>query len=400
MNNLEIERLNLTADGLTADGRSFERTLPGEVITLAPDGTARIVTPSTDRVAAPCRHFKSCGGCALQHASDEFVASWKTQLIETGLAARGIETEIRPIKTSPAQSRRRAVLHGKRTKKGAQIGFHGRRSDALIEVPSCLLLDPSILDAQPMLEALTEIAASRKSEVSFTVNVSQDGLDIDVTGGKDLDPRDIAQLSALVEAHQVARLSWAGEAVATRIPPAQFFGDARVVPPPGAFLQATAHAETELQNCVAEALGSAKQVVDLFSGCGTFTLPAAKTAEVWALEGEDDLIAALDTGWRQASGLKKVTALTRDLFRRPVLASEFKGTHAVIIDPPRAGAEAQTHELAGSDVPRIASVSCNPVSFARDAEILTQAGYRLDWVQPIDQFRWSSHVELAAQFSL
>ncbi len=399
MTPVEIDRLNLTADGLTKDGQSFERVLPGEIVEPTADGTARIVTPSTDRVAAPCRHFKSCGGCSLQHASDDFVANWKTQLIETGLAARGIETDIRRVKTSPPQSRRRATLHGKRTKKGAQVGFHGRRSDALIEVPSCILLEPVILAAIPLLEALTVIAASRKSEVSFTVNASLDGLDIDVLDGKDLTPPDIAQLSSLVEVHQIARLSWAGDPVATRIPPGQLFGHSRVVPPPGAFLQATQHAQAELQSCVAEAVGAAKQIVDLFSGCGTFTLPAAANAEVWALEGEADLISALDAGWRQATGLKKVTAEARDLFRRPVLASEFKGVDAIIIDPPRAGAEAQTIELAAARVPRIASVSCNPVSFARDAEILTQAGYRLDWVQPIDQFRWSSHVELAAQFS-
>ena len=152
-------------------------------------------------------------------------------------------------------------------------------------------------------------------------------------------------------------------------------------------------------DCVAEAVGDAKRVIDLFAGCGTFSLPAAKTAEVWALEGEAALIDALDKGWRQATGLKQVKAETRDLFRRPVLAAELKNIEAAIIDPPRAGAEAQSLELAKSDVPTIAAISCNPVTFARDAELLIKGGYRLDWVQPVDQFRWSSHVELAAQFT-
>ena len=206
-------------------------------------------------------------------------------------------------------------------------------------------------------------------------------------------------MSALVERHKLARLSWDGEAVATREPPVQSFGVGKVAPPPGAFLQATAHGQAALLTCVQESLGNAKQVIDMFAGCGTFTLPAAEKAEVWALEGEASLIDALDAGWRKATGLKKVKSETRDLFRRPLLPQELRKTDAVIIDPPRAGAEAQMIELAQSNVKRIAAVSCNPISFARDAEILIAGGYRLDWVQPVDQFRWSSHVELAAQFT-
>jgi 23S rRNA (uracil1939-C5)-methyltransferase len=389
-----ILRLNHKGEGVPETGAPVPRVLPGEMVE---DG--RIVTPSADRVAAPCRHYKSCGGCAMQHASDAFVADWKTDVIRLGLSARGIETELRPIVTSPAQSRRRATLHGRRTKKGAMVGFFGRGSDALIEVPECKLLDPALIAAIPVLEELTVAAASRKSTVGLAVTLSGSGLDIDILDAKPLEPQGILELSALVERHKLARLNWDGEAVATREPPVQDFGVARVTPPPGAFLQATAHGQAALQSCVQEMLGDAKQVVDLFAGCGTFTLPAAENAEVWALEGDASLIEALDTGWRKATGLKKVQSETRDLFRRPILPQELRKTDAVIIDPPRAGAEAQMIELAQSDVKRIAAVSCNPISFARDAEILIAGGYRLDWVQPVDQFRWSSHVELAAQFT-
>ncbi|SFR34737.1 class I SAM-dependent RNA methyltransferase [Litoreibacter janthinus] len=389
-----ILRLNHKGEGVPDAGAPIPRVLPGEVVE---DG--RIVTPSADRVAAPCRHFRSCGGCSMQHASDTFVADWKTDVIRLGLAARGIETDIRPILTSPAQSRRRATLHGRRTKKGAMIGFFGRGSDALIEVPDCKLLDPALVAAFPVLEELTVAAASRKSTVGLMVTLSERGLDIDILDAKPLEPQVILEMAALVERHKLARLSWDGEAVATREPPVQSFGAGKVTPPPGAFLQATAHGQAALSACVQESLGDAKQVVDLFAGCGTFTLPAAAKAEVWALEGEASLIAALDAGWRKATGLKKVKAETRDLFRRPLLPQELRKTDAVIIDPPRAGAEAQTIELAQSSVKRIAAVSCNPISFARDAEILIKGGYRLDWVQPVDQFRWSSHVELAAQFT-
>lgn len=395
---LTITRLTAAGLGVADNDQSYPRTLPGEVIEDV-DGSARIVTPSTDRVTPPCRHFKSCGGCAMQHATEAFVADWKTSVIRTGLAARGIETEILPILTSPAQSRRRASLHGKRTKSGAMVGFHGRASDLLIEVPDCQLLHPDIMAAIPALEQFTIIAASRKAELELVVTVSENGLDLDMRNCKPLDPRVIGEVAALTEKHRFARVAWDGEVIGLRLPPGQTFGPAQVTPPPGAFLQATTHGQDALTRCVLQSLGGAKQMVDFFAGCGTFSLPAAKTAEVWALEGEKPLIDALDAGWRQATGLKKLRAETRDLFRRPVLSSELKKIDAAIIDPPRAGAEAQHIQLAASKIPRIAAVSCNPASFARDAEILIKAGYCLDWVQPVDQFRWSTHVELAAQFT-
>lgn len=389
-----IQRLNHKGEGVPDHGAPIPRVLPGEVVE---DG--RIVTPALERVSAPCKHYKSCGGCAMQHASDAFVADWKTDVIRLGLFARGIETEIRPILTSPANSRRRATLHGKRTKSGAMVGFFGRASDALMEVPGCTVLDPAILAAIPILQELTIAAASRKTTVGLVVSLSDAGLDIDVRDGKELDSQGLLEMASVAERHKLARLSCGGEVVAARVPPVQRFGAALVAPPPGAFLQATMQGQIDLSAAVAEVVGDAKQVVDLFAGCGTFTLPAAKTAEVWSLENDEGLIAALDAGWRMAQGLKKVNAQVRDLFRRPLLPDELRKTKAVIIDPPRAGAEAQCIELAQSKVPRIAAVSCNPITFARDAEILITGGYRLDWVQPVDQFRWSSHVELAAQFT-
>ncbi|MEM6406932.1 MAG: class I SAM-dependent RNA methyltransferase [Pseudomonadota bacterium] len=396
---LTITRLTASSGGMADAEGPFPRTLPGEKIERAEDGTVRIITPSAARVKAPCRHFKSCGGCAMQHASNAFVADWKTQVIETGLRARGIETEIRPILTSPPQSRRRAVLHGKRTKSGAMIGFHARGSNVLIETPGCQLLDPALIDAFPALEELTVLAASRKAELELIATLSENGIDLDMRGCKPLDPQSALKAARIAEHYRFARIAWDTEVIGLRAPPMQRFGPAQVAPPPGAFLQATQHGQDMLSQCVREAISGASQVVDLFAGCGTFSLPAAETAEVWALEGEAGLIAALDQGWRNARGLKKVKAETRDLFRRPVLAAEIKNTDAVIIDPPRAGAEAQSREIAQSDVPVIAAISCNPVTFARDAEIFINGGYRLDWVQPVDQFRWSAHVELAALFT-
>ncbi|MDN5786114.1 class I SAM-dependent RNA methyltransferase [Pseudorhodobacter sp.] len=360
----------------------------------------RILTPSPDRVRPPCAHARSCGGCLMQHASDGFVAGWKTEIIRSALAGQGLVADLRPIQTSPPNSRRRATIAGRRTKGGAMLGFHARGSDTLVAVPHCQLLHPDLMAAFPALEALVMLGGSRKSELALTVTRSLAGPDVSVSGGKPLDGMFRLELARVAEARGLARLSWEGEVIALRAAPMQSMGRALVAPPPGAFLQATEQGQADLVTAVREAVGDAKRVTDLFAGAGTFTLPLAERAEVHAVEGDAAMMAALDRGWRQAEGLKRVAVETRDLFRRPLEPDEFKNVQAVVIDPPRAGAEAQTKTLAAAQVPVIAAVSCNPVTFARDARILTAAGYRMDWVQPVDQFRWSAHVELAARFSL
>ena len=404
MTEFRIERLGHHGDGI-AQGQVFApRTLPGEVVEGVLAGHTltdiRIVTPSDQRVAPPCRHFRSCGGCQLQHASDSFVAGWKTDVVRQALAAHHLETDFLPIVTSPAQSRRRATVAVRRTKKGAMAGFHGRGSDVIIEIPGCELLLPSLMEGLPSLERLGVVGTSRKAALAVTLTDSVGGLDVSVENGKPLDGPLRQQLAEICDQSGYARLTWSGEVIAQRTPPYQVFGSAHVTPPPGAFLQATHHAEAALLRAVRNAVGDAGAIADLFAGCDTFSLPLAETAAVHAVESEPAMLAALDQGWRMAKGLKPVTTATRDLYRRPLLPDELARQDAVVLDPPRAGAAAQVTEIALSKVPRIAYVSCNPVTFARDAAVLVQAGFALDWVQVVDQFRWSSHVELAACFTL
>jgi|TARA_R110002124_G_scaffold550_11_gene2667 23S rRNA (uracil1939-C5)-methyltransferase len=403
MTEYTIQRLGHLGDGIASGPLFAPMTLPGEVVTGTPDGQTltdiRIVRPSENRVAPPCRHFKACGGCQLQHASDDFVAEFKLGVVKASLDAHGIETVFKPLQTSPAQSRRRATFAAKRTKKGAMAGFHGRGSDVVIEIPGCQLLDPAVLGALPIAEKLAVIGTSRKAPLAVTVTASRGGLDISVQNGKELDGPLRQELAHLCDSLGLARLTWDGEVIAMRTPPVQRFGAAKVTPPPGAFLQATPHGEAALITAVREAVGDARHVIDLFAGSGTFSLPLADRAEVHAVEGDAAMTAALDHGWRMSTGLKPVTTEARDLFRRPLLPDELAKTDAVVIDPPRAGAEAQIAEIVKAMPPVLAYVSCNPVTFARDAAVLIAAGYTLNWVQVVDQFRWSSHVELAAQFT-
>ena len=403
---LTIERIGHLGDGIARgpDGPVYiPGLLPGEEVEGTLDGDRlidpRIVTPSADRKKPPCAHARTCGGCLMQHASDPFVTTWKEGIVRGALSGQGLEAPFRPTHTSPPNSRRRATLAARKTKGGALIGFHARGSDLIIPVPNCQLLHPDLLSTLPALEALTRLGGSRTTELSLTVTHSLGGPDVAVAGGKELDGALRMELARIAESHGLARLTWGGETVALRTAPMQRFGKALVAPPPGAFLQATPQGEAALLAAVTDAVGDARRIADLFAGCGTFALPLAERAEVLAVEGDAPMTAALEKGWRGTPGLKKVTTETRDLFRRPLEPDEFKGIDAVVIDPPRAGAEAQFATLARSKVPVIAAVSCNPVTFARDARMLVNAGWRLDWVQVVDQFRWSPHVELAARLS-
>jgi 23S rRNA (uracil1939-C5)-methyltransferase len=399
---LTIQRLGHQGDGIAPGPVYVPLTLPGEVVDGVVEGdrmeAPRIITPSAQRVRPPCAHFKACGGCSLMHAADPFVASWKAQVIETALAAHGVSAEIRPTATSPARSRRRATLSGRRTKKGALVGFHGRRSDVIVPISDCHVLAPPLVALIPTLAEITQLGGSRSATLSFALTLTESGIDCAVTGGKPLDGPLRVALPRFRD--RIVRLTWGDEPVYADATPMLHFGPVAIAPPPGAFLQATAEGEASLRAAVTEALEGATRIADLFAGCGTFALPLAVGAPVHAIEGAEALTAALGHAVRHAQGLKPVTVETRDLFRRPLLPEEVGRFDGMVIDPPRAGAEAQVTQIARAQVPRIAMVSCNPVSFARDAHVLIEAGYRLNWVQPVDQFRWSPHVELAASLSL
>lgn len=400
----QIARLDRHGDGVAQSGTATARaalTLPGETIageaTNGRIGSPRILTPSPDRVRPPCPHYRACGGCTLMHGHDDFVARWKRSVVERALSAQGLPAPIAGLHSSPPRARRRAVLSGRRTKKGALLGFHTRASNTICDLTDCHVMRPAITAALPLLRQIVAAGASRAGEVSLTVIDGPAGLDVAVRGGKSMDSGLFTRLAALTEQGDLARLDWDGQAI-TRRTPALPMGTARVIPPPGAFLQATAEGEAALLATIRDVTRGATRIVDLFAGIGTFTLPLASRAEMHAVEGLAAPLAAAQTAWRATPGLRRVTTETRDLARRPLLADELADYDAAVIDPPRSGAEAQARALATSNLPRIAFISCDPVSFARDARILTEGGFSLTRLFIVDQFRWSPHIEIAAAF--
>lgn len=404
---LKIERLSWQGDGIAtvrSDDVYVPYTLPGEVVqgTIASGvcHDVRILEPVSDRVKPPCRHFKKCGGCTLQHAHDDLLATWKTNLVRDTLSLNHIETDFRPILISPPASRRRAVFSAKRTKKSAEVGFHMRGSDVLIDLLECPIMHPQIMQGFEAFKEIAKIGCSRKTEIRIGATVTENGLDVDVTDAKDLDATQTEALARLMATHDVARISWNTEVLAQLKPPIQRFGTAKIIPPSGTFLQATKQGEQALVSASLETLNGCKRVLDLFSGCGTFSLPLVQIAEVHAVETIPDMLSALSDAWRKTLGVKELTTEIRDLFYRPLLLDELKNYDGIVMDPPRAGALEQSKIIAKSNITKISFISCNPATFARDAKILINGGYTLDWVQVVDQFRWSSHVELVAQFTL
>lgn len=347
--------------------------------------------------AAPaCAHAEACGGCAHQGEALAALADRKRNFIVAALRRRGLEPEVKPTLSAPPNSRRRARFAAVRSKKGAIVGFYRPKSEEIVELSECLVVTPTLFAALEPLRALARLAAPRARAIAITVVETDTGLDVSLGDAKPIDLPAREAAAAWADAADVARLAWNDEVIAERRAPQLRVGRAELSPPPGAFLQPTRFGEAALAAAAAEGVGDAKHVADLFAGSGTFALRLAERAEVLAVEGEAAQVAALDRAWRRADGLKRVVAVKRDLFRRPLRAEELKHVEAVVIDPPRQGAEAQARELAAWDGGRIVSISCDPASFARDAAILVAGGWRLGPVQPIDQFLWSDHVELVA----
>lgn len=404
---LVIETLGSRGDGM-ADGLFAPLTLPGERILAKMMGeraeVVELMTASPDRVSPPCPHFGECGGCALQHWARAPYLAWKADLVRAALARVRLETEILAPFAAPAGARRRLALHARRVGGRIALGLKARRSWRVTPIEVCTVAEPRLVAALPALAAIAEpFLEHPRSAPTLHVTSTLTGLDIDVTGvergsgGLSADARVRAATAAMRA--DVARVSLGGEVVYQARPPLVAVGAATVALPSGAFLQAVPAAERAMAAFAVEAAIGARRIVDLFCGVGAFTFPLASLAPVMAADVSAAAVTALAAAAGTAPGLKSITVQARDLDRRPLLAREFAGVDTVVIDPPRAGAATQHREIASSRCATVIGVSCNPATFARDARILVDAGFRLKRVLPVDQFVWSPHIELVGVFT-
>jgi 23S rRNA (uracil1939-C5)-methyltransferase len=353
-----------------------------------------------------CRHFGACGGCALQHLDGDHYRRWKLELLETALKRQRVEAgAVRPLVITPPKTRRRADFTAVRRKHGLVLGFNARLSHQLIDLQECPVLVPAIEAFVAPLRALLEALLDPADNAEVIVTETDSGLDLLLVTAAEFGLKRRERIAGFAEEHDLARVARrhprarGAEVMLERRPVRALFEGSAVVLPPGAFLQASRVGEEALRSAVREAIGDARRIADLFAGCGTFGLPfAAEGRQVLAVEGDRHLAAALDAAARESAGRLRLSVMERDLERRPLGPEELGRSQAAVLDPPRAGAAAQAAALAASEVERIAAVSCNPATFARDARLLVDGGYRLEWIQPVDQFLWSPHLELMAAF--
>lgn len=411
---MSLERLTINHVGQQGDGVSFDSghalyvpyTLPNEVVdvTSLPGAQAdrrelvNVVTPSAERIAPFCTYFGTCGGCAIQHWQEDFYRAWKRQLVVDTLKQAGLVCEVGELIDAHGTGRRRATFHARQGSGGLRVGFAAAGRHEIVAIDRCPILDPAMEGAIAAANAIAQLLKPVGKPLDIQVSATENGLDIDVRGSGPLDTAILTKLSALADQHRLARLTRHGELVLLRAPPTIRVGRAGVTLPPASFMQPTQAGEETLAALVIQRSKGAKRIADLFCGFGPFALRLAEKFRVSAFDNDGKAIDALNNAVRATQGMKPLTAVARDLFRRPLVPQELREFDCVVFDPPRQGAEAQSRQLAASRLSRVVAVSCNPATFARDARILTGGGFRLASVSPVDQFRHTAHVELVADF--
>lgn len=423
-----IESLGARGDGVARLGDDLvfvPYTVPGDKVLVRIEGkrgdglagaAVEVIEAGPGRIAAPCPHFGTCGGCALQHVSPDLYGEWKRTLLVTALGRAGFRDIPIALTQIDAGNRRRASFAFKRVKGGIKLGFNGRASHDVIDVTECGLLVPELAAfIAPLRRMLAEIVTgggTGSEDGDVVATLTETGLDVLISAEARLDLFDREKLAAFAETHDLARLSWkrpgfgAGAAAASGIEPVAArrnamvsFAGLAVEPPPGGFLQPSVAGERVIAAQVQAWIGGAKNVLDLFAGCGSFTFPLAiGGAAVHGVEGDEAATRALQAAVDRSGGALRVTSETRDLARRPLLAAEMKKYDAALFDPPRLGAAEQAEQLAKSAIKAIVAISCNPATLARDARILAAGGYDLVEARAIDQFPHSHHLEAMALF--
>ena len=398
---LRIADMGRKGEGIAHhEGRTFfvPGTLSGEEVRATGKGdrlTAFDITQaSPDRIAAFCTHYQRCGGCQLQHWRDEPYRAWKIANVEQQLAARGLAHKVITLIDAHGSGRRRVSIHVRREGGVVTAGFMEARSHALLDIDACPILVPELSRAFDIARGL----GARLGDCDVALTSTATGIDASVKAERKVLQQEHARLAGLIPELALARLSVNGELIATAATPRLRMGRADVALPPGSFLQATTEGEATLARLVVEGMGKFKSAADLFCGIGPFAFRLAERGKVEAYDNDRAAIASLNAAAKSTPGLKPVIGAARDLFREPLVANEMKTFDAVVFDPPRSGAEAQAKQLAKSNVKTVVAVSCDAGSFARDAEILAGGGYRLTQLTAVDQFKWSSHIEVVAVF--
>ena len=412
---ITINEIGGRGDGLTdLNGKTIyiPYSAPGDVIDAKINGSKgrlrHIHQKSDHRIDAICPYFTKCGGCSLQHINATYYREWKEGLIRTALENQGLSNiEIAPMIISPLSSRRRTTFQAIGRGDGQIVfGYAEKGSHNLIDIHDCPILMPDIKALIEPTKKLISGLLKKNEKKTVSMTMGDNGIDLVLKGKGDVDLNLRMDLAEFAKKNDLARISWYNtsskntryELLAERRKPFVTIEGQKVFFPEGSFLQATKEGQDALIHAMLDGIKGANRVADLFSGCGTFSIAAAKSANVHAVENNEEMLTALKVSANQMSGIKQVSTELRDLFLRPLLPHELNQYDVAIIDPPRAGAKHQMAEILHSDIKKLVMISCNPITFARDVQSLTDAGYKMGAVTPVDQFLYSPHLEIISIF--
>lgn len=394
----KIDRLGSKGDGIGRSGEAMmfvNKVIAGEVVELVHGKLKRIVEPSLERQPAFCQYYDTCGGCKFQHWQQAPYAEWKRNLVVEALRSQAIDAAVEPLIDAHGAGRRRVSLHVRQSEGTWAAGFMEAKSHDLVAIDMCPVLVPQLSSAP----ALAASFGPSLGNCDVMITVADNGLDVAIKAERQAANKHIAQFRIIMEQHKIVRLALNDEVVAQLTTPTVAIGSAHLQLPVNSFLQATAAGEDELVRLAKSHLGKAKKILDLFCGVGPFTFRLAEIGKVHGIDSDKNAVASILQATRFVQGLKPITAQARDLFNNPLVPEELNEFDSVVFDPPRAGAESQAKNLAKSKVKRIVAVACDVQSFARDAAILVKSGYKLGQVTPVDQFKYSAHVEIVASFT-
>lgn len=397
MTNLTIERVGSKGDGLSSDnGKTtiIGKALPGEEVAFSDGKLLQILKASPERIDPFCSVYEKCGGCKLMHWQHEPYAAWKRALVVDALNAQGLDVPVDALVDAHGAGRRRVSLHVRQIANEWAAGYMAIKSHDLVAIQTCPVMVPALAKAP-------EIAASfgpHMGACDVAITVADNGLDVAIKAERSAIAKRIVAFNEIMHQYNIVRISVNGEVAAQLKVPAIQVGKAMVQLPLNSFLQATLSGEETLGSLVRAGLVKSKRVLDLFSGIGPFAFRLAETQKVHAVDLDKAAIANILQSARFTVGLKPISAEARDLFDNPFVPAELNEFDAVVFDPPRAGAENQAKQIAKSKVKRVITVACDVTSFARDAAILVRGGYKLEKVTPVDQFKYTAHVEIVALF--
>ena len=370
-----------------------------------------ILASNKNRQKEDCKKFLSCGGCDFRHVNQLWLQNYKLKNLYNFKKKTGIDYQLLPLFQSENFSRQRASFSAKINNHILQIGFMSIFENKIEDLYECKTLSKELLKVfRTLKNELPNFIIKKNFIFRVQVNCLENGVDILFDLHKT--PKDkvfiIDGLINLLISMNVVRVCFKQNSKSSIFP---FRNELRndlgtlngvrlySFPPPGGFLQATKSGERNIIKYVLSAVKGSKKVIDLFCGSGTISIPLHQFVSIVCVDTNIDALEGLKKGLSLNKSKNMYEIIHQDLLKRPIKKNILNGIDTVVLNPPSKGAKNQVYEIAVSDVNMVVYVSCNFKTFERDAKILLENNFIIDWIKPIDQFPHTSHLEIVTKFS-